>query len=539
MSGGKEVSSTEDYDYFQEPDQLSQYNALKVVDALISLNDLELSPDNFLRNENLDEIKSPPLSGLKGAQCLTKTFSRSPIGKCDVFDSSYEDESGGDFFARKKECIFSDNKRSIKPSRALYKSEIKKDPFENGKDKTKFKALCNINISSLPDSIVRNPNNLLNSNSDKEIKNQKESESAKNDNCSNQSFATKKGSLRCASQQKIVSSIGGTGSSNKLTPSAAKLNNGTLMSSYARTGDVSIAMVELVDEISKCGDNSGVKNSLNECESSSNSREKVVNAVEPLDKDKECIQSIARHTRQSRAEKSSNKTDVLLINDTCKMKYQRSGRSTQDRESSFEKNLNLNKHHDRQVDECSNLAKCRTEFSVGIVTLCQLKCKRICLREKMINGEKPLDKECMYAGIRSTPVARRTRQSRLEESSKKTNALLKKDTDEGKFQENGDFIQDKESSYEKITVSNKRHNTQLNKGLNLAKCRTRSGLRLVTSCQPKRRRTRLNYAEDVDYVANPEFESELQRSKASFSVIDSQTEATMKNTLSIHGNAIG
>ncbi|XP_077218258.1 uncharacterized protein LOC143852645 isoform X2 [Tasmannia lanceolata] len=91
----------------QEPGELSQVNALDVVDKLLSINGLEPCGEVDPR-ENLGE-KLPPVSSGKGPQSLAKrAHHRSPVGKEGVFDwiDSHEDERGGDFFTRRKDEFF-------------------------------------------------------------------------------------------------------------------------------------------------------------------------------------------------------------------------------------------------------------------------------------------------------------------------------------------------------------------------------------------------------------------------------------------------
>ncbi|KAJ6848609.1 uncharacterized protein M6B38_275330 [Iris pallida] len=90
----------------QEPGDLSQANALDIVDKLISVNDLGLSQET--NTGKTDMVKSPPISSAKGAQSLAKMVDRSPVGKVGTFlwIDSQEDEGGGEFFTKRKEAFF-------------------------------------------------------------------------------------------------------------------------------------------------------------------------------------------------------------------------------------------------------------------------------------------------------------------------------------------------------------------------------------------------------------------------------------------------
>lgn len=100
----------------QEPGDLSQANALEVVDKFLSVNYVESSQEANTRKAT-DMVKSPPISSTKGAQCLAeKTDHRSPVGKAGVFDwiDGLEDEGGGEFFRRRKASFFESKSSSRK-----------------------------------------------------------------------------------------------------------------------------------------------------------------------------------------------------------------------------------------------------------------------------------------------------------------------------------------------------------------------------------------------------------------------------------------
>ncbi|KAF9587460.1 hypothetical protein IFM89_003399 [Coptis chinensis] len=87
----------------QEPNELSQANALNVVDMLFSDDEMELPCVNGGSNMR---GKSPPVSNAKGAHILAQRVSRrNPVREVAVFewDDSHEDEGGGYFFSKRKE----------------------------------------------------------------------------------------------------------------------------------------------------------------------------------------------------------------------------------------------------------------------------------------------------------------------------------------------------------------------------------------------------------------------------------------------------
>ncbi|XP_073009452.1 uncharacterized protein [Typha latifolia] len=92
-----------------EPGELSQATALEVVDKLILVNDVGSSQEENVGN--IEKVKSPPISGKRGAQRLaSKADHRSPFGKAGIFEwvDSLEDDRGGEFFSKRKDSFFQD-----------------------------------------------------------------------------------------------------------------------------------------------------------------------------------------------------------------------------------------------------------------------------------------------------------------------------------------------------------------------------------------------------------------------------------------------
>lgn len=92
----------------QEPGDLSQANALDVVNKFLVVNDLGLSQEANI-GKTTDMVKSLPILSAKGAQILAnKTDHRSPAGKTGTFEwiDSLEDEGGGEFFTKRRESLF-------------------------------------------------------------------------------------------------------------------------------------------------------------------------------------------------------------------------------------------------------------------------------------------------------------------------------------------------------------------------------------------------------------------------------------------------
>ncbi|CAL9074405.1 unnamed protein product, partial [Musa textilis] len=91
----------------QEPSDLSQANALEIVDKFLSINDVGSSQE-IIKKET-DILKSTLVFGTKGVQLLAeKTDCRSPVGKPGIFDwnDSIEDEGGGELFSKRKDSFF-------------------------------------------------------------------------------------------------------------------------------------------------------------------------------------------------------------------------------------------------------------------------------------------------------------------------------------------------------------------------------------------------------------------------------------------------
>ncbi|XP_042443819.1 uncharacterized protein LOC122028909 isoform X3 [Zingiber officinale] len=91
----------------QEPSDLSQANALDIVDQFLLINDVGSSQEN--KNVGTDTLKSPHVSGAKIVQLVAeRTNCTSPVGKPEVFDwnDSLEDEGGGEIFTKRKDSFF-------------------------------------------------------------------------------------------------------------------------------------------------------------------------------------------------------------------------------------------------------------------------------------------------------------------------------------------------------------------------------------------------------------------------------------------------
>ncbi|PIA44587.1 hypothetical protein AQUCO_01700290v1 [Aquilegia coerulea] len=88
----------------QEPGELSQANALNIVDKLIAVN-IEDFPLETNWGTTI-KANTPPVSSAKRVQMLAQGAIRgSPVGKADIFDwdDSHEDEGGGNLFSKRKE----------------------------------------------------------------------------------------------------------------------------------------------------------------------------------------------------------------------------------------------------------------------------------------------------------------------------------------------------------------------------------------------------------------------------------------------------
>ncbi|KAF5951023.1 hypothetical protein HYC85_013016 [Camellia sinensis] len=108
----------------QEPGDLSQANALDVVDRYLQFNVMDFNQEVGFGSSTGQ--KSKPDSSAKGTQSLVKiTNLKITAGEREIFDwdDSREDEGGGDFFTKKKEAFFDNGgqrKRSVsKPRKHL------------------------------------------------------------------------------------------------------------------------------------------------------------------------------------------------------------------------------------------------------------------------------------------------------------------------------------------------------------------------------------------------------------------------------------
>ncbi|CAL5337809.1 unnamed protein product [Camellia sinensis] len=108
----------------QEPGDLSQANALDVVDRYLQFNVMDFNQEVGFGSSTGQ--KSKPDSSAKGTQSLVKiTNLKITAGEREIFDwdDSREDEGGGEFFTKKKEAFFDNGgqrKRSVsKPRKHL------------------------------------------------------------------------------------------------------------------------------------------------------------------------------------------------------------------------------------------------------------------------------------------------------------------------------------------------------------------------------------------------------------------------------------
>ncbi|OVA04379.1 BRCT domain [Macleaya cordata] len=101
----------------QEPGELSQANALDIVDRFLLVNNVECSQEDKDYPGITVKGKSPSVPSAKGPQTLAcRTNTRSPVGEVGIFDwvDSREDEGGGDFFSKRKEVLFKSNEHGRK-----------------------------------------------------------------------------------------------------------------------------------------------------------------------------------------------------------------------------------------------------------------------------------------------------------------------------------------------------------------------------------------------------------------------------------------
>ncbi|XP_073302577.1 uncharacterized protein [Primulina huaijiensis] len=91
----------------EEPGDLSQANALEVVDRFLELNVMEHDQSKCYRIQNAEKPKV--INGVKGSLDLTKNSVLKSTGveyRAYDWDDTREDEGGGDFFQKKKELFF-------------------------------------------------------------------------------------------------------------------------------------------------------------------------------------------------------------------------------------------------------------------------------------------------------------------------------------------------------------------------------------------------------------------------------------------------
>ncbi|OVA04322.1 BRCT domain [Macleaya cordata] len=101
----------------QEPGELSQANALDIVDRFLLVNNVECSQEDKDYPGITVKGKSPSVPSAKGPQTLAcRTNTRIPVGEVGIFDwvDSREDEGGGDFFSKRKEVLFKSNEHGRK-----------------------------------------------------------------------------------------------------------------------------------------------------------------------------------------------------------------------------------------------------------------------------------------------------------------------------------------------------------------------------------------------------------------------------------------
>ncbi|XP_026446674.1 uncharacterized protein LOC113347267 [Papaver somniferum] len=93
----------------QEPGELSQANALDVVDKFLLINNVDCSQEDKVYLEKMVKDKSPIVPSAKGPRILAhRSNTKSPVagvGTLD-WDASREDEGGGEFFSKNKDVLF-------------------------------------------------------------------------------------------------------------------------------------------------------------------------------------------------------------------------------------------------------------------------------------------------------------------------------------------------------------------------------------------------------------------------------------------------
>ncbi|KAI3978727.1 hypothetical protein MKX01_015902 [Papaver californicum] len=93
----------------QEPGELSQANALDVVDKFLLINNVDCSQEDIVYHEKMAKEKSPVVPSAKGPQTLAhRSNTKSPVGGAGTldWDASREDEGGGEFFSKNKDVFF-------------------------------------------------------------------------------------------------------------------------------------------------------------------------------------------------------------------------------------------------------------------------------------------------------------------------------------------------------------------------------------------------------------------------------------------------
>lgn len=119
----------------QEPGELSQANALEVVDKIVTLNMMDNVEEVFFKESTDGKSKSIP--NVKGAQSLAKktaTRISEVENRAFSWDDNLEDEGGGDFFQKNKTLFFDSKQKSLKNSRKsrFQNSKSGTSPHENG-----------------------------------------------------------------------------------------------------------------------------------------------------------------------------------------------------------------------------------------------------------------------------------------------------------------------------------------------------------------------------------------------------------------------
>ncbi|KAI3857301.1 hypothetical protein MKX03_003143 [Papaver bracteatum] len=93
----------------QEPGELSQANALDVVDKFLLINNVDCSQEDKVYLEKMVKERSPIVPSAKGPRILAhRSNTKSPVGGVGTldWDASREDEGGGEFFSKNKDVLF-------------------------------------------------------------------------------------------------------------------------------------------------------------------------------------------------------------------------------------------------------------------------------------------------------------------------------------------------------------------------------------------------------------------------------------------------